>query len=213
SRWTAEMLERLGELSNPTVLYPPVLDPGEGLPWHEREDQFLCVGRFHESKRIETSISIVKKVRQTVLPRARLIVVGSPVDPAYTSRLRAIASREGDWVRVSENLTRDELNTVMGRSRYGIQAMEAEHFGMATAEMTRAGCLVFAHNSGGSPEVLNHEIGLLWSTEESAVEKIAAITAGPAAGLSATLRRHAGMFSPAMFEERFRKIVEAVHVN
>ena len=33
----------------------------------------------------------------------------------------------------------------MGRSRYGIQAMENEHFGMATAEMTRAGCLVFAH--------------------------------------------------------------------
>ena len=33
--------------------------------------------------------------------------------------------------------------------------MENEHFGYGPAEMTRAGCLVFAHNSGGSTEVLN----------------------------------------------------------
>ena len=51
--------------------------------------------------------------------------------------------------------------------------MENEHFGMATAEMTRAGMLVFAHDSGGSPEVLNDERALLWSSEGEAVRKIA----------------------------------------
>ena len=68
-----------------------------------------------------------------------------------------LAASHGEWIEFREDLSRDELNRLMGRSRYGIQAMENEHFGMATAEMTRAGCLVFAHDSGGSPEVLNNE--------------------------------------------------------
>ena len=59
SRWTAGGLERLGEVSKPIVLYPPVLDPGEGLPWSDRDDTFLCIGRFHGSKRIELAMSIV----------------------------------------------------------------------------------------------------------------------------------------------------------
>ena len=36
--------------------------------------------------------------------------------------------------------------------------MEGEHFGMATAEMMRAGCLVFAHRSGGSLEVVDRRM-------------------------------------------------------
>lgn len=84
---------------------------------------------------------------------------------------------------------------------------------MATAEMTRAGCLVFAHDSGGTPEVLNHDTALLWSTEESAVEKIAAIVSGRAAALSAVLRDHARTFSTEMFEQRFLKIVDDFQVS
>ena len=53
SRWTASGLVRLGEVSTPRVLYPPVRDPGAGLAWADRDDTFLCIGRFHGSKRIE----------------------------------------------------------------------------------------------------------------------------------------------------------------
>jgi glycosyltransferase involved in cell wall biosynthesis len=205
SQWSANGLERLGEISKPIVLYPPVLDPGEGLPWAERSDTFLCIGRFHGSKRVELSMAIVGRARAAKLPNARLIVVGSAVDRDYTARLQRLASRHGEWIEFREDLSRDELNRLMGRSRYGIQAMEGEHFGMATAEMTRAGCLVFAHDSGGSPEVLNNETALLWATEGEAVRKI--VNADHIEALRARLKSHAEGFSAESFVQRFQDIV------
>jgi hypothetical protein len=61
--------------------------------------------------------------------------------------------------------------------------------------------------------VLSHDTRLLWSSEESAVEKITAVASGQAALLSAALRKHAKTFSTEMFEERFRKIVETAQVS
>jgi glycosyltransferase involved in cell wall biosynthesis len=206
SRWTASGLERLGDVSNPTVLYPPVLDPGEGLPWSDREDTFLCIGRFHGSKRIETAIAIVSKVRATTMPQARLIVVGSAVDREYTTRMHRLAAGHGGWIEFREDLPRVELDRLMGRSRYGIQAMENEHFGMATAEMTRAGCLVFGHQSGGTPEVLNEEAELLWRSEVEAVDKIVRLQ--DTEPIRARVKEHATRFSTENFVGRFQKIVD-----
>ena len=213
SQWTAERLAGLGEVSKPSVLYPPVQDPGPGLSWPDRDDRFLCVGRFHPSKRIDTSIAIMKAVRASALPNARLSIVGSAVDTAYRSQILELAEREGSWIEVREDLTRQELNTLMGRSRFGLQAMEGEHFGMATAEMTRAGCLVFAHNSGGSPEVLNHDPSLLWTTADEAIDRISAMASTNRSALSAALREHARQFSTEMFEENLRRLVENAHVS
>jgi glycosyltransferase involved in cell wall biosynthesis len=212
SEWTAAGLEQLGELRQPTVLYPPVLDPGTGRQWTERDDTFLIVGRFTPAKRIELAMSIVRRVRQQSIPHARLIIVGSPVDADYASRLRHAAASEGGWIEFREDLSRDQLYELMRQSRYGIHAMDREHFGMATAEMTRAGCLAFAHGSGGSTEVLNHEARLLWSTEDEAVQKIDAMAGQPAADVDALrsrLRAHAEKFSTESFVRRFRDIVEA----
>jgi glycosyltransferase involved in cell wall biosynthesis len=207
SQWTVDGLKRLGEVLDAMVLYPPVVDPGVGLPWQERDNTFLCVGRFVPSKRIDTSIAIVTRVRAGAIPNARLVVVGSAVDSAYHQRIREEAGREGTWIEFREDLSRSELNALMRRSRYGIQAMKDEHFGMATAEMAAAGCLVFAHDSGGSPEVLNHERELLWTTEDDAVEKISAINS--AAALALRLRAHARTFSTDAFVERFLGIVDS----
>lgn len=205
SRWTADGIERLGELSRPQVLYPPVIDPGAGLPWVERDNTFLCLGRFTPAKRIELTISIVRAVRAAAMPDARLVIVGSAVDRAYTRRLRRMAAG-ASWIEFREDLSRPELNALMGRSRYGIQAMVGEHFGMATAEMTRAGCLVFAHRSGGTPEVLNHNDALLWTTEEEAVRQISGAAGNPKKGLP----DHARQFSTERFVERFRAIVDGI---
>lgn len=213
SQWTAERLSRLGEISTPIVVYPPVVDPGPGLPWADREVRFLCIGRFHPSKRIETSIAIVRAVRDTAIPQARLSIVGSVVDASYGVRIRDLAAREGSWIELREDLPRHELNLLMRRSRYGIQAMEGEHFGMATAEMTRAGCLVFAHRSGGAPEVLNHDASLLWTTAADATARISAIASGNPAALSARLREHGRTFSPERFVEEMHRIVEHAQVS
>lgn len=210
SQWTADGIRRAGELPNPIVCYPPVLDPGAGAPWADRHDTFLCLGRFDASKRIEMSIAIVRAARARSIPNARLVIVGSPVDPAYTASLRRLAGGEA-WIEFREDLPRAELEALMGRSRYGIQAMVDEHFGMATAEMTRAGCLVFAHRSGGTQEVLNHEAALLWTTAADAATRIAHLAVQAPEQIEALrsrLRENARQFSVESFIERLRAIVE-----
>ena len=109
-------------MSKPIVLYPPILDPGPALPWADRDDAFLCVARFHQSKRIETAVAIVKRARAGAMPGARLVIVGSAVDRQYTARLKTIAASEGGWIEFREDLARPELNALMVRTRYGIQA-------------------------------------------------------------------------------------------
>lgn len=206
SRWTADGLARMGGLS--TVLYPPVLDPGEGEPWPRRSNTFLCIGRFHGSKRIELAMSIVRRVRAEVMPDARLVIVGSAVDRDYTRRLHRWAARDRDWIDFREDLSRRELNRLMGQCRYGIQPMEHEHFGMASAEMARAGCIVFPHASGGSIEVVGQDARVLWRSEDDAVARIGAVARDHAAqdDIRWRLRNHAATFSTERFVNEFQKI-------
>ena len=207
SAWTAAGLAR--ELGiEAQVLYPPVVDPGEGLPWDQRRNVFLCIGRFVGSKRIEHAMSIVRRVRAHAIPDARLLIVGSAVDRDYTDRLRRAAARDLDWIELREDLSREGINRLIGECRYGVHAMIDEHFGMATAEMARGGCLVFAHDSGGSREVLAGEEALLWRTDDDAVARIGAV-AGNAAlreALRWKLREHGRRFSTATFVDRVRAI-------
>ena len=161
--------------------------------------------RFHGSKGVELAMDIVSRARAAALSGGRLILVGSAVDHEYTNRILRIAANHGEWIDLCEDLSRDELNRLMGQSRYGIQAMDNEHFGMATAEMTRAGMLVFAHDSGGSPEVLNNEGALLWSSEGEAVRKI--LNVHDIEPLRTRLKAHATVFSTESFVAGFQNIV------
>jgi glycosyltransferase involved in cell wall biosynthesis len=208
SSWTAAGLEhRYGVRAR--VLHPPVIDPGEGLPWSARRNAFLSIGRFHGSKRFEVVMSIVRRVRAQTLPGARLILVGSDVDADYTRRLERFAARDRDWIEFREDLPRAELNRLIGECRYGLQAMEDEHFGMATAELARGGCVVFPHHSGGSPEVVNAERALLWTTEDEAVAQIGALVHDQVMidAVRHRLRAHARTFAPDRFVSGLRAIV------
>lgn len=209
STWTAAGLERLYGIRATQVLYPPVIDPGEGRPWAERRDTFLCIGRFHGSKRIENVMSIVRRLRAHAIPGARLVIVGSPVDANYSARLRRFAARDREWIEFREDLSRADTNGLIGECRYGLHAMEYEHFGMATAELARGGCLVFPHDSGGSPEVVGSEPALLWKTEDEAVARIAAIARDAALrdAVRWRLRAHTRAFDTGVFAERIRTLV------
>lgn len=90
-----------------------------------------------------------------------------------------------------------------------VQPAIDEHFGMATAEMARGGCLPFAHDSGGSPEVLGGQHALLWRTEDDAVARISAVARDRSLreALGWTLRRHTRRFSVERFVDEFRSIV------
>ena len=52
--------------------------------------------------------------------------------------------------------------------------MREEHFGMAPAEMARAGCIVWVPRGGGQMEIVGREPALMYESDDEAVEKISA---------------------------------------
>ncbi len=191
-----------------TVLFPPVTSEFPDVPWEERKAAVVAIGRIHSAKRWEMAVAIVEELRRRGHPLA-LTLIGHRDDPEYLSRLDRLAATR-PWFRVFNNLSRDELKAEVARHRYAIHTMENEHFGMAPAELLRAGCLLFAHNSGGPVEILGGEERLLFDDVASAVDKLESVLRS--AALAAELRAHVDeqrrLFSTEAFCDSMRRIVD-----
>ena len=209
SDWTGRHVQ--GCLGVPTrTLYPPVADPAPGAPWAERRNGFLAIGRLSPEKEFERVMTILARVRDRV-PAITLTIIGTWDRHArrYRDRLFDQARSLGSWIAFRQNLSRDEIRALMATHRYGIHGMREEHFGMAPAELARAGCIVWVPRGGGQMEVVGGEPALIYESEDDAVEKIASTLASPAEQdrlrqvLTASER-----FSTANFVRQVRDIVE-----
>src|SRR5262249_53567139 len=179
SDWTARHVERLLGVTARTV-YPPVADPDPPRPWEERARRFLLVGRISPEKEIERAMRILSRVRRH-MPGVELTIVGTCDAGAqhYRQKLTRLASSLGPWLTFRGHLAREAMRALMASSRYGLHCMREEHFGMAPAELVRAGALVWLGRGGGQVEIVGGEDALLYDTEEEAAEKIAAVLANP----------------------------------
>lgn len=209
SNWTGEHVRAfLG--GNPRTLYPPVADPGPGRPWAERAPHFLAVGRISPEKDYERVMRILGRVRSHI-PSIRLTIVGTwdRHTARYFDGLQSLARSLGDWIEFRQNVSRDELRDLMGSHRYGLHGMREEHFGMAPAEMVRAGAIVWVPNGGGQTEIVGHEPTLVFDSDQDAVRKISAvlIDAREQARLRQQLAQLAGVFSIDRFVREVRHIV------
>ncbi len=209
SDWTGRHVQ--GFLGVPTrTLYPPVADPAPGAPWAERRHGFLAIGRLSPEKEFERVMTILARVRDRV-PAVTLTIIGTWDHQArrYRDRLFDRARSLGPWITFRQNISRDEIRALMATHRYGIHGMREEHFGMAPAELARAGCIVWVPRGGGQMEVVGGEPALMYDSEDDAVEKIARTLASPAEQdrlrqvLTASER-----FSTANFVRQVRDIVE-----
>ncbi len=179
SDWTGSEMYRF--LGIPTrTLYPPVVDPAPGAPWAERKNGFLALGRLSPEKEYERVMRILARVREHV-PDLTLTIVGTwdRHGRRYRDRLLALARSLGPWIEFRHDASRDEVRALMAAHRYGIHGMREEHFGMAVAEMARAGCIVWVARGGGQMEIVGREPVLMYGTEDEAVEKIARTLGDP----------------------------------
>ena len=179
SDWTGSEMYRF--LGIPTrTLYPPVVDPAPGAPWAERKNGFLALGRLSPEKEYERVMRILARVREHV-PDLTLTIVGTWDRHVrrYRDRLLALARSLGPWIEFRHDASRDEVRALMAAHRYGIHGMREEHFGMAVAEMARAGCIVWVARGGGQMEIVGREPVLMYGTEDEAVEKIARTLGDP----------------------------------
>ena len=209
SNWTGERVQGfLG--GHPRTLYPPVADPGPGLPWAQRAPHFLAVGRLSPEKDYERVMRILARVR-IHFPNLRLTIVGT--SDRHTARyfrgLQSIARSLGEWIEFRQDVSRDELRGLMGSHRYGLHGMREEHFGMAPAELVRAGAIVWVPDGGGQTEIVGGEPSLVFSSDDDAVRKISAVLADAdaQARLRQRLAERARLFSTDRFMSEVRDIV------
>lgn len=207
SDWTGRLV-RARHAVAPISLYPPVAGPFPEVPWQDRRLAFVCLGRISPEKRIEDVIGMVAQVRRDH-PGLVLHIAGNADDRSYLARVEAAVRAHGGWVRLDLDLTRDRLLHLLTRCRFGIHGMRDEHFGMAVAELVRAGTIPFAHNSGGPVEILGGDRRLLYENADDAVDKIRRVMADTAltSELRTTLAAGADRFSSARFVRDFRDIV------
>lgn len=212
SDWTGHVVSSIYGMPTTTV-YPPVPADFLPIPWEQRENGFVCIGRLSGEKRYQAVVEIVGKVREQT-PDAHLHIIGSlfgqaPGEKAYYQHVKQLVADHAGWVTLHEDISRQELTHLVARHRYGIHGMEDEHFGIAVAEMTLAGCIVFAPNSGGPVEILGHDERLLYGGVDEAVAKIQRVMSDPDQHQSLRDRLAAGAdrYSIPTFMTRLRQIV------
>jgi glycosyltransferase involved in cell wall biosynthesis len=205
SDWTGEHVTRFLGITTRT-LYPPVVDPAPGVPWPERRNGFLAVGRISPEKEYERVMRILARVRERV-PDLTLTIVGTwdRHSQRYFRSLTTLASSLGSWISFRDNVSRDEIRALMASHRYGLHGMREEHFGMAPAELARAGVIVWVPRGGGQMEIVGREPALMYGTEDDAVEKIAAVMANPAE--QQRLLQHLAVVSDQFSTTRFMQQV------
>jgi hypothetical protein len=86
--------------------------------------------------------------------------------------------------------------------------MDREHFGIAVAEMVKAGCIVFTPNSGGQVEIVGKDDRLTYDSDEQAVEKITAVLGD--ASRQRTLVEHLAGCASCFSADRFVREIRAV---
>jgi glycosyltransferase involved in cell wall biosynthesis len=210
SDWTGEHMSQLLGITTRT-LYPPVVDPLPGLLWENRREAFLAIGRISPEKEYERVMRILARVREQV-PELTLTIVGTSDrhTRGYAQSMAALARSLGSWIQFRDNLTRDEVGALMASHRYGIHGMREEHFGMAPAELARAGVIVWVPRGGGQMEIVGHEPALLYESDDDAVQKISATLASASQQqrLREKLAAISDQFSTARFMQQVRMIVD-----
>jgi glycosyltransferase involved in cell wall biosynthesis len=207
SHWTASKVrERHG--IEATTVYPPVLGIFPEVPWEDREDGFIVIGRITPEKELDKIIDNLAAVRSQGW-EVHLHVVGSPDDRRYYKRILRRVRENASWVFLEQDLSREELVRLISMHRYGIHGMAEEHFGIAVAELVWAGCLVFVPRGGGQVEIVDGDERLLYGAADEAVAKIALVMSDPDAqrSLRAYLASRKQLFSTERFMRRIREVV------
>ncbi len=212
SGWTGERVKEAYGIES-RIVYPPVPDDFPDFPWEEREDGFVCIGTVAPGKKVEAMIEIIERVRVS-MPTVHLHIIGNCNNPEYMKKIDRLCAGRSDWLVWEKNLSRKQLVALVSRHKYGIHAMANEHFGIAVAELVKAGCIPFVPGSGGQIEIVGDK-RLMYESIEDAAGKIIA-TIGDLPGhdeIREQLKRKNEVLSTKTFTHAIRGIVRDFRDN
>lgn len=206
SRWSAERFRQACGAACAEVIYPPVWAEFPAVPWEDKEEAFVMIGRISPEKRIEEAIAILHAVREKG-HSIRLHLCGAIGSDAYGRSIDALCKKYRDWIVPQGRVSGPRKASLLAACRYGIQTRAAEPFGISVAEMVKAGAIVFAPGEGGQAEIVDHP-ELLFGDRDQAVEKICAVLRAPSR--QANLRSHLAAQAPSFSAQRFVREIRAL---
>lgn len=212
SRWADRIMRKYFSVACAGTVYPSVWTEFPLVPWEEKQPSFVMIGRIAPEKRIEDAIAILDQLRDRGY-NAQLRLCGAIGEDPYGQLIRALCQQRADWIQCEGRVSGDKKLQILTHCKYGIQTRGAEPFGIAVAEMVKAGALVFTTNDGGQCEIVDHP-DLLFTDVQDAANKIAAVLDSEEKQI--VLRRHltkqGELFSSRHFMESARRVVrEALH--
>jgi glycosyltransferase involved in cell wall biosynthesis/GT2 family glycosyltransferase len=213
-----------------TVLYPPVPFMGDlGRP--KKRNMILNVGRFFvggHSKRQDLLIAAFRTVAKALPKEAappELHLAGSSMPTAENIEYLALLRRHANGLRVffhvnvaPENLAAlyQEAEIYWHGTGLGTdleqEPEKAEHFGISLVEAMSAGCIVFAHSSGGPREIITEGVdGFLYSSTEDLAQRTHRLLSEEGNRRQAVRRaaeRRAADFSISRFNSQVRGLLD-----
>ena len=173
SKWVGEACAKIYGIDEYRVVSPPVNTPTAIQPWEGRTRDFLCVARIVPAKKLLEVVEIVQRLHR-VGREVSLTIVGRPDDPGYYRALRRLCRANASWLALQDPMPKKQLFDLMGEHRYGINGAVDEPFGIAVAEMVKAGCIVFVPDGGGQTEIVA-DSRLIYRDPDDAVDKISLV--------------------------------------
>lgn len=206
SDWTSRLTERFLGIPTRTV-YPPVYTNFPKIPWKDRKDGFVCVGRVTHEKRINRNIEILARVREEC-PDVHLHVLGKSDGSRYSLTLQKKYDRYSPWITWEGAVSERKKAQLIASHKYGLHGREHEPFGIAVAEMVKAGSIVWAPDGGGQVEILGHP-DLCYRSVDDAARKIIKVLTNE--DMASQLRSHlafrASLFTTKRYQQAIRDVV------
>jgi len=208
SRWTAGIVREKHPRARIEIVYPPVPGQAQPAPWAEREAGFVCLGRIAHEKRIETIIEILSRVRAHGHD-VHLHVIGPLDGSPYAKMIERLCVETGGWAVAEGSKAGADKEELIGRHRFAIHARKSEAFGIAVAEMVRAGCVTFVPDDGATPEIVS-DGRLCYADVDDAVRKIDAVLRSEAlaAELHGKMLARGRLFGVEAYQRGIRRLVE-----
>ncbi len=206
SAWMRDVFVRRFDLPC-GLLYPPVAAAAQAVPWEERENGFVIMARLAPEKGIERAIAVLDEV-QLAGADVHLHILGRAADHLTTEAVRKLCREREGWASYEGFVGGEAKSALLARHRYGLSGCRHEAFGMAVAEMCRAGMIVWAPRAGGQVEVVG-DGELAYDDEKTAAREIAGVLGDTVrqADLRRRLAARAAEFSTERFVSGVRSIV------
>ena len=133
----------------------------------DKDNYFIYCGILSKSKGVFDALYAFSKIAKNRDVKLYLAGTGTP---SITKKIKHIIVNEKLTNRVVLLGYRNDVKSLMKRSRALLMCSENEAYGRVTAEAMLNDCIVIGRNSGGTAELIEHEkTGFLYNTNEELI--------------------------------------------